>query len=253
MLLPLFPLAGQEVVVSVSIRDGVTRGDEHFAALRADSALESYRGTLVSEPDRFDALWRAARAAVSVGMLEPDDDRSAEWYDLALDFADRAVSVEPDSAAGWEWRAIATGQKALAVGPSRRVELSEQVRNYALRTLELDPEAAGAHHVLGQWHAEIQRLGGLTRFAAERLLGAATFREASWTEALRHLERAVELEPRAPIHRLALARILVDRERPAEAIRQLRTGATLAPAEPTDPGHLEEIRDLLADLESGSR
>lgn len=239
--------------MSVSIRDGVTRGDEHFAALRADSALESYRGALASEPDRFDALWRAAQAAVSVGMLEPDADRGAEWYDLALDFAERAIEVEPDSASGWQWRAIATGQKALSVGPSRRVELSQKVRDYALRTLELDPEAAGAHHVLGQWHAEILRLGGLTRFAAERLLGAATFREASWAEALRHLERAVELEPAAPIHRLALARILLDRERPDEAIRHLRTGATLSPVEPTDPGHLDEIRDLLADLESGAR
>lgn len=239
-------------MISVSVRDGVTRGDDHFAALRADSALEAYRGALTTEPDRFDALWRAARAAVSVGMLDESDEGSSQWYDLALEFADRAVDIAPDSADAWLWRAIATGQQALIASPSRRVELSERVRGYALRTLELDPDAAGAHHVLGQWHAEIQRLGGLTRFAAERLLGAQTFAEASWSAAERHLRRAVELEPAAPIHRLALARLLLDRDRQREAVDQLEVGAALPPLEPTDPRDLVAIRRLLAEVGGGA-
>ncbi|MEQ9568617.1 MAG: hypothetical protein RLN75_00380, partial [Longimicrobiales bacterium] len=84
LLLP-WPGAGQ--VVSVTVRDGVTRGDEHHADLRPADALESYRGVLASDSTRFDALWRAARECVHLGMLTDDGDEAGRWYAAAVDFA----------------------------------------------------------------------------------------------------------------------------------------------------------------------
>jgi tetratricopeptide (TPR) repeat protein len=114
--------------------------------------------------------------------------------------------------------------------------------------LEIDSTAAGAHNVMGEWHAEIQRLGGLTRFAAERLLGADTFRLASWDEAVRHLTRAVELEPGAIIHRLALARVYLDLGQEAEAVTQLLRAVELPTLQPTDPLNRREAEELLRRL-----
>lgn len=242
------PLPVTAQVVSVTVRDGVVRGDEHHAALRPADALEAYRGVLAADSTRFDALWRAARACVHLGMLD-DEGEAGAWYEAAVGFAHRAVAVEPDSARSHEWLAIALGRKALDVGPLDRVDLSGRIRESALRALELDPSAAGAHNVLGQWHAEIRRLSGLTRFTAERLLGAETFREANWDDAERHLRRAVELQPRAPIHRLALAQVLVDLDRPAEARAELRQAVGFPVADPTDPVTLAEARALLRELE----
>lgn len=248
-LFALVPSWSSGQVISVEVRDGVTRGDEYHADLRPADALESFRGVLASDSTRFDALWRAARECVNLGMLSEDDDEAREWYTAAVDFAERAVGVRPASARGHEWLAIALGRRALQVGPMDRVDLSERVRESAARAIELDPAAAGAHNVLGQWHAEIQRLGGLARFAAERLLGAETFRDASWSDAERHLRRAVELEPDAPIHRVALARVLVDVDRPDEAREQLRHAVDLPVTEPTDPVVLDEARTLLTELD----
>lgn len=245
----LVPSTGVGQVVSVTVRDGVTRGDEDHADLRPADALESYRGVLASDSTRFDALWRAARECVNLGMLSNDGDDAGEWYTAAVDFARRATRAQPDSARGHEWLAIALGRQALRVGPMERVHLSEEVRESARLALDLDPDAAGAHHVLGQWNAEIERLGGLARFTAERILGAETFRDANWEDAERHLRRAVDLEPRAPIHRLALARVLVDLDRPDEARAQLRRAVELPVVEPTDPVTLREARDLLRELD----
>lgn len=232
----------------MTVRDGVTRGDEHHAALRPAEALEAYRGVLATDSTRFDALWRAARACVHLGMLD-DGGEAGAWYEAAVEFAHRAVDAAPDSARGHEWLAIALGRKALNVGPLDRVDLSGRIRESALLALELDPSAAGAHNVLGQWHAEIRRLSGLTRFTAQRLLGAETFREATWDDAERHLRQAVELQPRAPIHRLALAQVLLDLDRPAEARAELRRAVELPVEEPTDPVTLAEARALLRELE----
>lgn len=246
--LTLLPFAGQAQTVTITVRDGVTRADEFHAALRPAEALESLRGALQSTPDRFDALWRAARETVNLGMLSDESDDARAWYAAAVDFAGRAIASAPDSAQGYQWLSIALGRQALLEGPRTKVRLATEVRRNALMAVEIDSTAAGAHNVLGEWHAEIQRLGGLTRFAAERLLGADTFSLASWDEAVRHLRRAVELEPEALIHRLALARVYLDIDRPAEARAQLLRALDLPTREPTDAMNRREAESLLRQI-----
>jgi tetratricopeptide (TPR) repeat protein len=246
------PASGQSTpeyeVVSVTVRDGVTRSDEFHAAFQPEAALEALRGVLDRQPDRFDALWRAARETVNLGMLTDDEAQARLWYKDAVDFATRAVEIEPDSSLGHQWLAIALGRWALSQSPGDRVDLSVKVRTAALRAIELDDGAAGAHNVLGQWHAEIRRLSGITRFVAERLLGGATFREASWEAAERHLLRAVELEPEALVHRVALAQVYVDIDRVDAARVELREALELTDLSPTDPVTREEARDLLREI-----
>lgn len=240
-------IEGRAQTVTVTVRDGVTRADDLHADLRPAEALESLRGALQTDSTRFDALWRASREAVNLGMLA-DDDEAGAWYATAVDFAERAVGARPDSARGYQWLSIALGRQALLEGPRSRVRLAVAVRENALRALQIDSTAAGAHNVLGEWHAEIQRLGGLSRFAAERLLGAETFRLASWDEAVRHLTRAVELGPEVIIHRLALARVYLDLGQEAEAMTNLLRAVELPILQPTDPLLRREAEELLRRL-----
>jgi tetratricopeptide (TPR) repeat protein len=235
-------------VVSVTVRDGVTRSDELHAAMRPAEALEALRGVLDHQPERFDALWRAARETVNLGMLAEEPGDARRWYEDAVAFARRAVELEPDSAVAHQWYAIALGRKALSRSPGERVELSVQVRASARRAITLDDASAGAHNVLGQWHAEIQRLSGITRFVAERLLGGETFREASWDSAEHHLRRAIDLEPEALVHRVALARVYIDLERTTAARTELRRALDLPNAAPTDPVTRREAESLLREI-----
>ncbi|NNK63097.1 MAG: hypothetical protein HKO98_07765 [Gemmatimonadetes bacterium] len=235
-------------VVSVTVRDGVTRSDELHIAMRPEAALEALRGVLDHQPERFDALWRAARETVNLGMLSEDRDTARRWYEDAVAYATRAVELEPDSAVAHQWYAIALGRKALSRSPGERVDLSVQVRAAARRAIDLDDASAGAHNVLGQWHAEIQRLSGLTRFVAERLLGGATFREASWDAAELHLRKAIDLEPNALVHRVALARVYLDLEQVAEARAELERALGLPDAAPTDPVTRREAASLLREI-----
>jgi tetratricopeptide (TPR) repeat protein len=216
--------------------------------MRPDAALEALRGVLDHQPNRFDALWRAARETVNLGMLSGDRNDARRWYRDAVDFAQRAVDLEPDSAVAHQWYAIALGRMALSRSPGERVDLSVQVREAALRAIEIDEASAGAHNVLGQWHAEIQRLSGITRFVAERLLGGATFREASWEAAERHLRRAIDLEPDALVHRVALARVYLDLERVTAARTELERALDLPDSAPTDPVTRSEAASLLREI-----
>lgn len=226
----------------------VERGDELHALMRPLAAYDVYQEALTRDSTHYAALWRSAREAVNLGMLTGDEEARDEWYRTAVGHARRAVEADSTGSDGLVWLAISLGRQALHEGARTRVRLADEMRGIALRALEADSMSASAHHVLGEWNAEIERLGGLSRFAARTLLGADTFDEASWDDAEMHLRRAVELDPRGLIHRLALARVFLDRDRPDEARSQLREVLELPAVEPTDALHKQEAQELLRDL-----
>ena len=88
------------------------------------------------------------------------------------------------------------------------------------------------------------RLSGLGRFFAKSFLGAGIFSQASWEEAIRNLQKAVELDPARIYHRLELARIYADRKRYQEARDQLARIGSLPDRELLDPLYRERAAAL---------
>ena len=174
------------------------------------------------------ALWKAAIAAVDSGQFAAPE-RQTRFYANAARWADSAALLAPRDPDARVVKAIAAGRKALSLGPRDRVQYAVLVRTEVLAALALNPDHAGAHHVLGMWHAEILRLNPIARLAARTLLGASVFGEADWAQAQRALERAVALEPDRITHRLDLAGVLADRGNVAGARTQYEW-ITRAPA-----------------------
>lgn len=226
----------------------VAEGDSLRGLLRPLKALERYQAALEMDSAHYEALWKSSREAVTLGMLAADQDASKEWYRTAEGYARRAVGKAPADARGHEWLAISLGRRALREGPRTRVELSEAVRREALAALAADSLSPAAHHVLGQWNAEVRRLSGITRLVARKLLGGDAMDQASWEAAERHLRRAVELAPSGLVHRLELARILIDTDRPELARDHLRMVLDLPPVDPADPLHKQDAQELLRRL-----
>jgi tetratricopeptide (TPR) repeat protein len=220
-------------------------GDDLHRRLRPLEALEVFEEILASDSTSYEALWKSAREAVSLGMLAADSDDQERRYAQAESFARTAIRVNPADAQGHHWLAVALGRQALNEGPRTKVRLAGEIRREALAALAIDSLHAGAHHVMGQWHAEVMRLSGFSRFVARRLLGADAFEEASWDEARRQLERATQLAPGMLIHHLELARIYLDSGHPDGAREEVRTVLERPAIEPTDALHKQEALELL--------
>ena len=178
-------------------------------------------------------LWKAAIAAVDSAQFAAPE-RQTRLYADAARWADSAARLAPRDPDARVVKAIAAGRKALSLGPRDRVQYAVLVRNEVLAALAIAPDHAGAHHVLGMWHAEILRLNPVARFAAKTLLGASVFGEADWEKAQRALERAVALEPDRITHRLDLAGVLADRGNIAGARTQYEWIARATPREYND-------------------
>ena len=221
------------------------RGDELHARMQPRKALDAYRSVLEVNPGHVDALLRASRECAALGRLAGDEAEAARWLGEAEDLARRAVEREPESLGARYRLAAVLDERAAAGGPRRRVDLAPEIRTHARFVLDRDPAHAGAHHVLGRWHAEILRLGGVARFFARHVLGREMVDRASWADALNHLERSVEHAPGVLAFRLTLVEAYLDRDRVADARAQLREILERPSTEPADPLIKQRAQELL--------
>ena len=236
VLLPLATTAAAQTVA-----EHVVQGDEAYARLDPPAALAHYEAALALDSTNYDALWKAARSVVDIGKQMDDKQKKVRdsLYAVADHYARAAVEANPEGADGYFMLGYAVGQLALTRGSKERVAYATEIREAAVTALELDSLHDGAHHVLGRWHAEIMRLPGITKFFAKTFLGARVFNEASWDNAVRHLERAVEINPTNVYHHL-------DLKQPERARPHLEQLLELPNSDVMDPTYKEEARAHLA-------
>ncbi|WP_373063952.1 hypothetical protein [Gemmatimonas sp.] len=211
--LPLAPYA----LAAQSVSDLLSAGDRESIARRPSAALVNYERAVKAEPTLYVALWKASREAVDLGEFERNPDTRTSLYTRATDYARRAVAANTNDAEGHFHLSRAVGRTALAANPRDRVKYALDVRNEALKALQLQPKHPGALHVLGVWNAEVMRLNGFMRAVVKTFLGGQVLGSASWAEAIRYMELAVAAEPNRLVHYLDLARVHRDAGRPNEA------------------------------------
>lgn len=218
-------------------------------AMQPREAAEAFAAVLALDSLDAEAHWRLAIALADLGKRTPDDRKDPvrdSLYRAAEQHARRAVELAPDDADARFALAFAVGKAALTKGRRERVKYAIEIREQALRALELNPRQDGALHVLGRWHAEIERLSNIEEFFAKRFLGAKVFGEASWEQASASLERAIEIRPDYVYHRLGYAEILVDMKRFADARAQLDAIPGLPDTDAMDPEWRRQAEALRA-------
>jgi tetratricopeptide (TPR) repeat protein len=230
----------------------LARGDSLNDALSHAAALEEYRAAFMANPSSYEAMWKFSGAQIDVAkQLRGRDhkERRDSLYWVARIYAEAAVSTDSMDPEGWFMLSQSLGRLSRTRGGRERVRFAREIYDAASRAIELDPEHAGAWHVMGAWHAEIKRLSGFTKFFARTFLGAGFMSRATWDSAVVYLERAVEIEPEHIFHRLELARVYLDLERWPEAAPQLEAIAGLPPtSDVEDPLFKEEAAVLLQEI-----
>lgn len=213
------------------------------------TGLAHFEAALTVDSANYEANWRAAITLLDLGDQIPDSVRSPKrdsLYARAELLAARAVAADSNAADGHFALAAAVGKAALHMGKKERIRRARVIRDEALRTLAINPRHDGAYHILGRWNAEIMRLSGFSRFFAKSFLGAGIFKQASWSEAIADMEKAVALDPGRIYHRLELAEIYVDRKRYTDARQQLEELAAVPDREIMDSVYRRQAAHLAA-------
>lgn len=255
-ILPLVSLllSGSLLAADTTLAQG---GPGRFATLDARWAAGAHQETLDAlremshdRPADVEILWRLAWVKTDIGReLEEGAPRQAALFRDALADAERAVQADPNHPQAHLVMAIAAGLTGVVSGIGDRVRYSRVVRDHVNRAIELNPRNDLAYHIRGIWNVEIASLGFFTRIMIRAAYGGLP--EASHAQAAEDFRRALELDDRI-IHRIGLARALVELGRDEEARAQLRKALEMPAGGQHADDHRRRARQMLADLGDGT-
>lgn len=216
------------------------------AELRSDDALSLFLELERLQPDDAFILQKIAQQYSDsvVDLNDPAEIRRRAT--VALEYAGRAVALEPNNPVNVLSLAVARGKVATYSDTRTKVEYSRLIRNDAERALALDPGYAWAHHVLGRWHREVANLGTVARWVVRLVYGGLP--DARIQDSITHLQRAVELEPEVLAHHVELGLAYRAAGMTEPARRHLEIGLNLPAGAKHDKLAQALARSALAEL-----
>lgn len=222
--------------------------DELFFSGRPSEAFQRLELRIERDSSDVEARWRAARTALNLGILEDRSEVEEQWFVVAGDHGEAAAALRPDDPEVLYWAAASLGREALQHGPRTSTRLVQQVWDLTHQVLDIDPEHAGAHNILGKLNQEVMSLSGFERFIGRLLFSIDPLKEANWDSALDHHHRAVEADPETILFRRDYGETLAALERHDEARAIWQEALALPSVYPVDDRFKDDIRRMLAEL-----
>jgi regulator of microtubule dynamics protein 3 len=234
--------------------DHIALGDS-AGLMHPDVALRHYQAALALDSTSYAANWQAARAIADVAKQiqdKPDSlkHRRDSLYSVGRGYAERAIRADSTHADGHYVLAMVLGRLSRTKGSKERVRYAKIIFDEATKAVTINPSHDNAHHVLGAWNAEVKRLSGIQRFFAKALFGGGFMSVANWDDAVKHLQRAIEINPQHIYHRLELAEVYTDLGRYSKAREQLLVIPTLPNVDVLDAQYKEDAAALLEDIKN---
>lgn len=233
----LLALVSVLTAAGVARADGLTDsladklGQAAEAEKRFDTrvALELYLEADKLRPDDAAILQKIAQQLSDLSLHVATNEEKKAQAEQALAYAQRAAELAPDDAVNVLSLAVCYGKLAVFSDTRTKIRYSRLVKQEAERAVALDPASDWAHHVLGRWHYEVAALSLGTRFFVRLIYGGLP--RASNAEAIRHLERAVEIAPARVPHHLELGFALLAAGRTDDARASFERGLALPSTE----------------------
>ncbi|KAI8513530.1 Regulator of Microtubule Dynamics [Branchiostoma belcheri] len=140
-----------------------------------------------------EVLWRLSRSMMAKFDGEADPQKRQDLCFQAKGLAEVALAVDANSADAHKWFAIALGSCSEFLSVQDKIKDGYKFKEHIERALELRPNDATVHHLLGRWCYEVTMLSWVERKVASALFAAPP--NSSVDEALEHFLEAENLEP----------------------------------------------------------
>jgi tetratricopeptide (TPR) repeat protein len=247
----LITLLGTSLNFGQDLNSFIMKGDSLFKVFDNEGALEIYKKADVKYPDNWEILWRISRCYVDIGEHMPsstDEQEEAQIakYNMALEYADKAVQVAPEESVPYIRRAIANGRIALFKGVFSVADVVNSVRDDCEKAIELksanQSDMAVAHYVLGRTHDKIS-----DKWAPARsVLGLGW---ADYDSAIVHYKKAIELKPNFIMFYLDYAKALMEEDEFEAAKENLNILISSPIEDEDDEQRKAEAKELLIVVE----
>lgn len=199
-------------------------------------------------PANYEVLWRISRAYVDIGEHLPgatdaEKEKQLEYYQKALDYAEKAIAANPNAPTGYVRRAIANGRVALFKGVWSAIDFVKQTRADCEKAIAIDPKDHVAYYILGRTHAKLCEKSKMIRWP----LGLGW---ANMEEAMKNYEKAISLRSNFIMYRLDAARAYVEEEEFKKAKEHLIAIAAFPKQDEDDDRYKKEAKELLEKIQN---
>ncbi len=239
----LFP----SIIFAQQVENLKEQADSLYRNYEENKALQLYEQVIEEDPDNYEALWRASFLNSRVGNRASDEGTKEKHFNQAIELAERALEIDSTDVQSNFVMAVAMGRKALISGAKSRVAASRDIKKYADRALDADPDHAGALHVLGRWHFKVANLGWLERAAANTLFGGIPG-DASNEKASEHIKKATEQKEDYILYYLDLAKVYEEMGEDGKALKSCNEAISMESKLVDDDELKKECQKLIQQL-----
>jgi len=238
---------------SQSVDELLKEGDQFsMKDFNNQKALETFQKAEKLEAENSEILWRISRSYVDIAEHMPsssDEQKDAQFakYQLALEYAEKAVKAAPGSSVVYLRRAIAKGRIALFKGVFKVIGLVNDVKKDCEKAIKLgnggNEIQASSHYVLGRTNAKVCEKPYLVRLP----LGLG------WGDmdvAFNQYKKAIELRANFRMYHLDYAKALIEEDEFQKAKEELYKIPYIKEVDEDDDLYLAESKKLLESIKN---
>jgi tetratricopeptide (TPR) repeat protein len=222
--------------------------EELFEAGDEKEALEVYLEVLDEEPENYEALWNASFINSRLGYQLGDDEeeKQLEYYEEALDLADRAIEHHDDEGHSYYVKAVALGRWSELQDKETRIETSHEIRENIEKAADMIPDYAPVWHLYGVFHSDVANISGAEQFAANLISEGVP--DGSNDKAEEYLKKAIDMMPESILFRLDLAKHYMKVDEDDKAKEVLEEISEMEVELPNEGQLKEEAEQILEEL-----
>ena len=221
----------------------VKHGDAEEKQGHTKAALADFRAAEELDTKNVGVLLRISKQYSDLVDVTKPPEAAEQLARKALEYAQRALDLDPMVAKSHLSRAIAYGKLTDFVGNKTKLEYSKIIKEETSRSIELDPTDDFAWYVLGRWHAGVANVGGVLKMLAKVVYGGMP--AASNEEAVKCLKKASELAPQRIMHHAELARLYKSMGKGDLATKEWQAILALPPVDSDDEKEKTAAREAL--------
>ncbi len=229
-----------------SAEDLIQKGNVFYDKLQPAEALKCYLPAEKLDPNNAGLLVRIARQYRHLMSDARSLDEKIRLGTVAVKYSDRAVALAPDDPEAQLAVAVSYGKLLPFQSNKEQFFNSRVVKTAADKVIALDPSNDLGWQVLGRWKFNIAAIGGLKRMLAQTAYGKLP--TATYEDAVRCYEKAIELNPQRLMHYIELGRTYAVMGKTAEARKFITKGLAMPDTEKDDPETKRQGREILLQL-----
>lgn len=241
------PLASASVPDPPAVRAKLQLAAALSGNFKDSEALAAYQEVLKTAPAHYLALWQAAVLSVKIGSRYSDETRKAAYFDVARNYADRALLLRPEGGESNYAVALALFNQAVLYRAGARLTAFSDLRSHVYLATEHRPDLPEAWQLRGRWQYRVAHYNVFERLYSNLFLGGVPAGGDS-REAMNDLEKARALAPQNLQFCYDLARMCRYQGRRRRAIEVLRDAEKIAPLTSEDLVVSRLCRDMLPPL-----